>query len=127
MSTEPRTITLPTIDAGEVTLSEPSWCTGHAHHDPESARVDLMHAALTVDLVHLGEMLLSAQIVQSPCATPGGPALLGGRVPGVSVAPLGRTLNPAELYRLAAAVDAYAEQLRDLAGDLDTILSGGAL
>lgn len=121
------TVTLPTSDAGEITLPEPSWCTGHADHRPDTASVDLMHAGPQVELVHLGETLFSAQIVQSPCATPGGPALLGGRLPGVSVDPLGRTLNPAELYRLAAEVDAYAEQLRDLASDLDTVLSGGGL
>lgn len=125
--TAPRTVILQTSDHGEVTLPEPSYCTGHAHHDPETARVDLTHSGPPVAFTHLGETLLSAQIVAYPCATPGIPPHLGGRTPGVSIYPLGRTLAPAELYRLAAAVDAYAEHLRDLAGQLDTVLSGGGL
>ncbi|MFJ2259946.1 DUF6907 domain-containing protein [Streptomyces sp. NPDC087844] len=119
-----RSITLPTIDAGEVTLPEPSWCVGHADHDPESLRVDLIHSGPVVDCVHLGVTLFAAEVVQSPYASPG-PSHLGGRTPGVSVHPLGKTLPPAGLYNLAAALDTYAEQLRDMADQLAAILGGG--
>lgn len=120
--TEPRTVTLSTGDHGDVTLPEPSWCAGHVHHDPETLRVDLIHAGPTVDCTHLGVTLFSAELVQSPYASPG-PALLGGRTPGVSVYPIGKTLDPVALYGLAAALDIYADQLRGLADQLDALLS----
>ncbi|MFD8739425.1 DUF6907 domain-containing protein [Streptomyces sp. NPDC059618] len=122
--TELRTITLATSDHGPVTLQEPSWCAGHAHHDPETLRVDLIHAGPSVDLDHRGATLFSAELVQSPYASPSDPHL-GGRTPGVSVHPLGQTLNPIELYSLAADLDRYADQLRALADQLAAIRGGG--
>ncbi|MEU1515549.1 hypothetical protein ABZ490_25935 [Streptomyces sp. NPDC005811] len=121
--TEPRTITLPTADAGDVTLPCPAWCAGHQHHDPESLRVDLVHAGPAVDCTHLGADLFSAEIVQSPFAETSTP-LLGGRTPGVSVYPLARTLDPVQLYDLAAALDTYADRLRTLADQLTAVLGG---
>ncbi|MEU0965657.1 hypothetical protein ABZ357_09605 [Streptomyces sp. NPDC005917] len=123
--TEPRTITLPTADHGDVTFDEPSWCAGHSHHDPETLRIDLMHAGPAIDFTHLGRTLLSAELAQSPNATPG-PPHLDGRTPGVSVHPLGKTLDPVQLYSLAAALDTYSDQLRGLADQLARILAGGA-
>lgn len=122
---EPRTVTLVTEDHGNVTLPEPSWCSGHAHHDPESARADIIHAGPATELAFLGIEVFAAQLAQSPCATIPTSPLLGGRTTGVSVHPLGRTLNPTELYSFAAALDRYADQLRDLADQLHTILTGG--
>jgi hypothetical protein len=124
VSTEPRTVTLATADHGPVTLPEPSWCSGHQHHDPETLRVDLIHAGPAVDLDHRGIPLFSAEIVESPHANSSNPRL-GGRTPGVSVYPLGQTLDPTELCTLAADLDRYADRLRDLADQLDTILAGG--
>jgi hypothetical protein len=124
VSTEPRTVTLSTSDHGAVTLPEPSWCAGHSHHDPETLRVDLVHAGPAVDCNHLGRELFSAEIVQSPYSESDTP-LLGGRTPGVSVWPLGETLDPVQLYGLAAALDGYADRLRDLADQLAALLDGG--
>ncbi|WP_326787878.1 DUF6907 domain-containing protein [Streptomyces sp. NBC_00151] len=121
--TSERSIVLPTADHGPVTLPEPSWCSGHAHHDPETLRVDLIHAGPAVDLVHRGATLLSAEIVQSPHASPASP-YLGGRTPGVSIHPLGQTLDPTGLYCLAADLDRYADRLRDLADQLAASLGG---
>lgn len=123
--TEPRTVTLRTADHGDVTIPEPSWCSGHSHHDPESLRVDLIHSGPTRSCNHGGFPLLSAEIVQSPYASPSDPHL-GGRTPGVSIHPLGETLNPTELYTLAADLDRYADVLRDLADKLTSINSGSA-
>ncbi len=120
---EPRTVTLATADHGDVTIPCPSWCAGHQLHDPESLRVDLVHAGPAVDLVHLGSTLLSAELVQSPFAESNTP-LLGGRTPGVSVWPLGKTLDPTQLYALAADLDTYADQLRALADQLGAVLGG---
>ncbi|MFE2300823.1 DUF6907 domain-containing protein [Streptomyces sp. NPDC059445] len=121
--TEPSTVTLATADHGDVTLPEPSWCAGHAHHDPETQRVDLIHAGPVIECLYRGRTLLAAELVQSPYASLTD-RHLGGRTPGVSVHPLGQTLDATELYSLAASLDRYADQLRDLADRLDT-LGGG--
>ncbi|MGW2169015.1 DUF6907 domain-containing protein [Streptomyces sp. NPDC001705] len=55
--TEPRTITVPTVDHGDVTVPEPFWCTGH--HPPGGYRADLAHE---------GEEL--ALVVETPCHGP---------------------------------------------------------
>lgn len=122
--TEPRTVTLATADHGNVVLPEPSWCAGHADHDPEAMRADLIHAGPAVDCTFLGVILLTAELVQSPYASPS-PRYLGGRTPGVSIYPLGKTLAPADLYSLAAQLDAYADRLRDMADQLSTALARG--
>lgn len=122
---EPRTVTLATEDHGDVTLPEPSWCVGHADHRPDTARVDLIHCGPAVDCTFLGIEVFTAELVASPYASTSIPRL-GGRTPGVSIHPLDRTLNPTDLYGLAAALDAYSDQLRDLADQLTTILDGGS-
>lgn len=122
--TDPRTITLATADHGDVVLPEPAWCAGHTLHDPETLRVDLVHAGPAVDCMHLGTDLFSAELVQSPYSESSNP-LLGGRTPGVSVWPIGRTLDPVQLYSLAADLDRYADQLRALADQLATVIDGG--
>ncbi len=122
--TEPRTITLVTADHGPVTLPCPAWCAGHQQHDPETLRVDLVHAGPAVDCTHLGIDLFSAELVQSPHSESTNP-LLGGRTPGVSVWPIGHTLDPVQIYSLAADLDRYADQLRNLADQLATVLDGG--
>ncbi|MGW3813451.1 DUF6907 domain-containing protein [Streptomyces sp. NPDC005046] len=124
MSTEPRTVTLATADHGPVTVEEPSWCAGHAHHDPETLRVDLIHASAVVECVHLGRTLLAAEIVQSPYAESSDPHL-GGRATGVSVYPLGQTLDPTELYGLAADLDRFSDKIRSLADQLDALRGDG--
>lgn len=124
MSTEPRTITLPTADHGSVTLDEPSWCIGHADHRPDTARVDLTHCGPAVGCTFLGIEVFTAELVASPYST-STTSELGGPTPGVSVWPLGRTLNPTQLYGLAATLDGYADRLRDLADQLTAILTGG--
>ncbi|USQ86996.1 hypothetical protein NFX46_26735 [Streptomyces phaeoluteigriseus] len=123
MTTEPSLITLPTVDHGDVVLPEPAWCAGHAHHDPETERADLMHAGPVIECAPLGRPLLSAELVQSPFANTES-RRLGGRTPGVSVWPLGLTLNATDLYSLAAELDTYADRLRTLADRLATVLDG---
>ncbi|MET8098101.1 hypothetical protein ABZV29_16725 [Streptomyces sp. NPDC005236] len=122
--TEPRTVTLATADHGSVVLPEPSWCAGHSHHDPQTQRVDLIHASAVVECVHLGRTLLAAEIVQSPYANFSDPHL-GGQAAGVSLYPLGQTLDPTELYGLAADLDRFSDRLRSLADQLDALRGGG--
>ncbi|MET7779587.1 hypothetical protein ABZU94_29825 [Streptomyces mirabilis] len=124
MSTEPRTITLPTTDHGPVTLDEPTWCTGHPNHHTDDLRADIHHSGSDVSLTWRGHHITDACIVQSPFTEIDIPEL-SSRTPGVSVSVIARTLDPAGLYDLAAALDGYADQLRDLADQLDTLLAGG--
>lgn len=124
MNTRPHTITLPTVDHGDVTLPEPSWCVGHADHDPENARADILHKGPDVALHFHGAEIIAAGLAQSPFATLVTPGL-GGRTVGVSVSPPDRTLPPVDLYSFAAALDGYADQLRDLADQLTAILARG--
>ncbi|MFE2684009.1 DUF6907 domain-containing protein [Streptomyces mirabilis] len=124
MSAEPRTVTITTIDRGDVAIPCPAWCAGHAHHDPETEYADIIHSGPESTLTFGYTTLLTAGLVQSPHATDATPGL-GGRTPGVSVHPLGKTLGPVGLYELAAALDTYADHIRDLADQLDTLLAGG--
>lgn len=126
MSTEPRTVTLATIDRGPVTILCPAWCSGHTHHDPQTQYADIIHSAPETSLTFRYTTLLAAGLVQSPHASEDTAPGLGGPTPGVSVHPLGETLDPVGLYELAAALDTYADHIRDLADKLDTLLAGGA-
>lgn len=123
MSAEPRTVTLQTADRCPVTVPEPAWCRGHSHHDPETVYAEVLHSGPDVTLTYRYAVLLTACLVQSPHATP--TEGLGGPTPGVSVHPLGETLTPVGLYDLAAALDTYADQLRNMADQLTAILAGG--
>lgn len=121
---EPRTITLPTLDHGEVTLPEPAWCAGHADHRPDTHRADIIHKTPDIVLAFHGAEIIAACLAQSPCATIDTPGL-GGPTVGASVSPPDRTLTVVDLYSLAAALDGYADRLRDLADQLAVILDGG--
>jgi hypothetical protein len=121
--TEPRTVTLPTIDAGDVTIPEPSWCAGHADHRPDTYRVDLDHKGPEHRLTHNGERLWTAFLGQAPHASRPKARELGVYVEQGSYA---RTLDPASLYDLAATLDAHADRLRELADRLAALLDEGA-
>ncbi|MCX4578136.1 hypothetical protein OHB41_34100 [Streptomyces sp. NBC_01571] len=115
---EPRTITLPTADHGDVTLPEPSWCIGH-ESTPGDRRADILHQGADVELVFHGHVFDTTGLVEAPFAE-----LPGGGL-GASVGLLGQTLDPVGLYELAAAFDTYADRIRGLADQLDTLRSGG--
>lgn len=123
MSTEPRTITLPTADHGDVTLDEPAWCCGHPNHRPDDRRADILHVGPDVTLAFHGRDIGDASLVQSPFSTAEIPELCSS-TPGVSVSLLGITLNPVQLYDFAATLDRHADQLRDLADQLYTLNAG---
>ncbi|MEV5048916.1 hypothetical protein AB0N20_31055 [Streptomyces griseoincarnatus] len=107
-----RTITLPTADHGLVTLAEPSWCAGHTGHDADTVRADLAHTGEDVVLAFRGRHLAAACLDQAPHAE------LTTREPRVSVDLLGASLDARAVYELAAALDGYADRLRDLADQL---------
>lgn len=66
---DPRTITVDTLDHGPVTLPEPFWCGGM--HPPGGYRADIAHEgeelALVVETPCHGEVrMLSASLYQGP-------------------------------------------------------------
>lgn len=117
-----RTVTINTLDHGPVTIPEPAWCIG-AHPDG-GYRADILHAGPDVALAFHGRHITDASLVQSPFAGATRPGL-GGRTTGVSISIIGQTLDPVGLYGLAAALDGYADRLRDLADELAALLGGG--
>ncbi|MBT2673972.1 hypothetical protein J7E95_24755 [Streptomyces sp. ISL-14] len=120
MSTEPRTVTLPTLDHGDVTLPEPSWCAGHPDPRPQY-RTDLTHYGPEHRLTFNGDELFRLMLGQSPHAEE------TSREVCAYVEQSGYTgsLAPAGLYDLAATLDAHADRLRDLADQLAAVLAGG--
>ncbi|MFC8201359.1 DUF6907 domain-containing protein [Streptomyces sp. NPDC057298] len=116
---EPRTIVLPTLDHGEVTLTCPAWCAGHPDHRPDTHRADILHAGPDIALTFHGEHIGDASLVQAPFSE------LTSRGPEISVSLLGQTLDPAGVYDLAAALDRHSDQLRNLADQLSALLAGG--
>src|SRR4051794_13176954 len=69
----PRTITVPTLDAGEITLPEPPWCTGITHHHAVH-RTDICHQGPAIDITvcteHGPRPLLTLFLTQYPFAEP---------------------------------------------------------
>jgi hypothetical protein len=116
-----RTVTLHTADHGPVTIPEPSWCAGHTGHDPETFRADLTHTGPDVVLTFRGRHLAAACLDQATHAE------LTTREPRVSVDLLGASLDARAVYELAAALDTYADRLRDLADSLLVITAEGDL
>lgn len=116
----PRTVTVPTLDHGPVTIPEPAWCIGHEGLHPEY-RVDLDHRGPTLELDFGDHGLWNALLVQAPFVT------LSSRETGIHVEQLGyaKTLDPAGLDALADALVEHAAQLRTLARQLSTLLAGG--
>lgn len=122
MSTEPRTITLATLDAGAVALAEPSWCRGHADHRPDAYRADLTHYGPEHRLTHNGAELFRLLLAQSPLAE------RASRDIEAYVEQSGYTgsLDAAGLYDLAAALDSAADQMRTFADQMPAAEEGDA-
>ncbi|GGV34318.1 hypothetical protein GCM10010293_36730 [Streptomyces griseoflavus] len=122
---EPRTVTLPTTDHGDVTVPEPSWCIGHADHRPE-LRADILHRGADVPLTFRAHHIMDAGLVQAPFSTVEIPELCSSTT-GVSISAIARTLDARGVYELAAALDTYADRLRSLADQLLVVLAEGDL
>lgn len=119
-----RTVTLSTIDHGDVTLPEPSWCVGHADHRPGARRADILHRGPDVAFAFRGEPVMVAALAHSPFITAEAPEL-DSATPGISMTPVGRLLDARAVYELAAALDGYADLLRALADELSSVVAGG--
>lgn len=114
--TAPRTVTVPTLDRGSVTISEPAWCIGHTEDRPELLS-DTGHIGAPHRLDFHGEQLAYAALVQDPFV------LDSDRSVGVLVemGDLAHALTPAELDELAAGLVDYAGTLRRLARQLSVL------
>ncbi|MFD7443898.1 DUF6907 domain-containing protein [Streptomyces sp. NPDC059909] len=118
--TAPRTVTVPTIDRGDVTIPEPAWCVGHTD-SPREYYVDLSHRG-PEHLVGPAEApLFVAMLAQNPHGSGGGQT--GLLVETVHIA---RTMTPGELDELAAGLVESAAQLRHLARQLAALGTGGS-
>ncbi|WP_328620706.1 DUF6907 domain-containing protein [Streptomyces sp. NBC_00354] len=117
--TSPRTITVPTIDHGLLTLTCPAWCAGHDTRLPQY-QADLSHTGPEHAFRFDGDQLFKAMLTQYPFGS-------GSRETGLYVEEAGfaRTLDPAGLRQLAATLTVHAVHLRTLAGQLDALLHGG--
>jgi hypothetical protein len=112
-----RTITLPTLDHGDLTVPEPAWCTGHADHVP-CHLVDLTHTGPEHAFAFEGHTLLVAMLSQDPYATDPARHKTGLYVEQTGYA---ATLDYAGLRMLAAALTVHAMHLRTLADELAAI------
>jgi hypothetical protein len=115
--TEPRIVTVHTLDHGDVTVPEPAWCTGH---DPfPEQRADLTHYGPDRPLYFRGEQLWTAMLAQAPFSA--------APLVGVYVEQTGYTgtLDPAGLRELADAEQAHADYLRRLAAELASLREEG--
>ncbi|WP_328488248.1 DUF6907 domain-containing protein [Streptomyces zaomyceticus] len=112
-----RTLSLATIDHETVSLTEPSWCTGHTGQVP-GYRVDICHTGPEHEFAFEGDTLLIATLTQDPFATDA-----ERRGTGLYVEQTGwtATLDPAEVRKLAASLTVHAMHLRTLAEQLAAI------
>lgn len=115
----PRTVTVPTLDRGDIVVPEPFWCAGHDTTRPEY-RCDIGHVGAGHLLTYAGTELGHAALVQNPFAESSDRGIravvhLGGN---------GLGLTPAELDGLAAGLVDYAGTLRHLARLLGTLQGG---
>lgn len=111
-----RTVNLPTIDIGPVTVPEPAWCAGH--EPVPQYRVDIHHMGPERPLTFQGEPLGSAYLVQAPYGAQTFREPLGH----VSLMLEGASLDPAGLDELAAALVDHAATIRRLARELAVVL-----
>lgn len=112
------TVTLQTLDHGEITIEEPAWCVGHGGQLVGS-RADITHdgrptvAELETDWGPVE--FLRAHITHAPFLE-----LRPELQPTVSVEdfPL---MDPPQLRQLAAELALYADRLRSLAAELENV------
>ncbi|QXE36958.1 hypothetical protein KQY30_24860 [Streptomyces sp. GMY02] len=121
----PRTVTIETLDHGQITIPEPDWCTGH--DGPPQYRVDITHDGpdipfnMTTSRGQVTSMI--AALSQHPFSELPHP----GRTVHmwVEIAGGGHPSNPQQLRQIAAALTSHAFHLRTLANQLTELLAAG--
>lgn len=114
-----RTVTVPTLDHGPVTLPEPAWCTGHDDR-PVEALVDVHHSGHEHVVHYGGGIELRAELVAYPYGSRPVPVSLHVEVDTSDV-----TLDPPGLEAFATILDEQAAELRRLALRLAVLRAGG--
>jgi hypothetical protein len=109
------TVTLQTVDRGEVSVPEPEWCVGH-EGDPVSHFTDISHTGRPVPLEFDGNQLMVARLSWGPFSE-----LRPEPFPVVDVDELPRGLDPQETRELAARTGLYAGELYRLANEADRL------
>ncbi|WP_455360001.1 DUF6907 domain-containing protein [Streptomyces sp. SYSU K21746] len=119
--TAARTVTVQTIDHGDVVLTCPAWCAGH--DETPQYRIDISHFGpemeFTAETSRGTVTTMIAAFEQRP--------YIGDKFPGT--APLvwmgidgdGYPSNPEQLDQLAATLVEHAAQLRHLARELTVL------
>ncbi|WP_327169224.1 DUF6907 domain-containing protein [Streptomyces subrutilus] len=113
-----RTVTVPTLDHGDVTLPEPSWCAGHPE-GPTEARVDVHHAAPVP--VPDGLVDMDIELVEYPYGTVPIPVIVY-----VAITVPAMTLDTDGLHEYAAGLVERAALLVEFADRLAVLCAGGA-
>lgn len=114
-----RTVTVPTLDHGPVTMPEPAWCAGHPA-EPVEYRDDVHHAAAEYVVDYDGLAVLAAELVAYPFGAHPVPASVH-----VDITVPGLTLDPPGLEGLADVLTAQAAELHRLALRLAVVRAGG--
>lgn len=126
--TEPRTVTMPTLHHGLITIPEPDWCIGHDLPHIEH-RIDISHVGPTVSFdvpTSRGEVVtMLAALEQRPFTArhPGTGVFMNVELCGDDWYPS----SPAQLDQLADALVGHAAQLRALARQLAVLCAGEGL
>lgn len=119
-----RTVTLATLDHGQITLPEPSWCIGHG--DAPQYRVDISHtgpdepltlSTRTGPAVHLTTALEVRPYACDP--------FLQRPFVGVEIGGDWHPTGLPGLEAMAARLEAHAEVLRERARQLAALLAEG--
>jgi hypothetical protein len=112
-----RTVTVYTVDHGDVTMPEPSWCV--EEHTFEGYREDIQHtgAELVMEVPAEGYAVpvFTAAVVQRPFSPTDARTLVQLEVDEW------RSFDPAGLDALAAALVEHAATLRKLARELTVL------
>lgn len=113
-----RTVTVLTLDHGDVTLPEPAWCAGHPE-GPAAYRADVHHAVPVP--VPDGLVDMDVELVAFPYGSVPVPVsvYVGIVVPAM-------TLDPDGLRDYAAGLTERAALLVELADRLAVLRTGGA-
>lgn len=108
------TVTLQTLDRGEITVGEPAWCVGH---DGELVvhLADVIHNGSPVAAKYEGVEFLTARLSWGPFSE-----LAPEPYPVVDVDDVG-SMDPDELRGLADELRAHANRLATKANELDRI------
>ena len=119
----PRTVTIRTADHGDVTVTEPDWCT--ADHAYEQYREDIEHSGAVTHLVistecHGPVAAMPVGFVWRPFSP------TDNRITAAIELDAWHEFDPAGLDRAAAALVEHAATLRVYARQLSTLRAKGA-